>query len=140
MSDQQIIGKDVSGYAVTGANGTLSFLGKWETVEVDVKFNYSTATAADASEPYKRFTTKEWTANLSQFADTNFGSAALLLSTATNPVIQIIFKDNNSGKTIDLYGSISDANFNAGMDAWKDKLGVESIGPRPDGTPSFQYY
>lgn len=129
------IGKDVSVFTIT-AGGSFSFLGKWESLTIDFKYTWATATPADALTPYKRQTMYDFTGNLAGFMD---GSGSELLQIAMNNLsVFMVFTEVNSGLTMQLFAGITSAGFTANQEAWKDKLDFESIGLYQGGAP-LQY-
>ena len=136
MADQPTIGKDVTVYNVT-AIGTFNLIGRWEEISITFKNNWAVATPSDATEPVKRQTTYEWSATLSTFMDSIYGSPAMTAAFQT-PIVTIVFTESNSGKTITATGGVDEAAFTANMEAWKDKLNVSSVGP-VNGAPSIHY-
>ena len=130
------VGKDVTVYTIT-AGGVTDFLGRWESVTIDFKYSWATATPADAVTPYKRQTMYDFTGNLAGFMDTN--GSELLEIAMTNLTILITFVEQNSGFTAQLYAGVSSAGFTANQDGWKDKLDFESVGLY-NGAAPIQYF
>lgn len=125
-------GKDITyiGYASCDSAGALggltSYVGRWESVTVDIKNEWATNTSSDAIEDQKRWLRQNWTAKLSGFI-TSGGSLAVEQALYA-PYVAIIVTDALSGKTMTLKGGVDASSLTYNAESGKDELTVMSIG------------
>ena len=137
---ESIVGKDVTGYLITAggvdtggtpsSGASYTALGKWETVEFSFTTKWFETTSADAGIETRRAGPNDWKATLSNLVRNDIGSLALLLGLSNN-WLYFTFTERETGKTLSCVGGISEANFTANQEAWKDKFEVMNVGYYP---------
>lgn len=137
---QSIIGKDVTAYLIqaggvdTGgtptAGAAYTALGKWETVEFSFTTKWFETTPSDGTIETRRAGPNDWKATLSNMVRNDIGSLSLLVG-LNNNFIYFSFTERETGKSLSCTGGISEANFTANAEAWKDKFEILNVGYAP---------
>lgn len=140
MSDK-VVGNDVSVFGVTALdeNGnpgqTVSYLSRWESLELSFENVWSDVTPSDATEPEERWIMEKWSATLKGFVDSQ-GSTAV--ESVRYRYLLLVFTEDKSGRTIRAYGGVDKGGATWGQMNAKDTLELSSKG-KFNGQPSFSY-
>lgn len=144
MANDVTIGTDVTAYAITmsdkfGNNGSVAvLLGQWESITVEHEKIWADTTSSDAPEPEGRKRMDVYRATLKNFVrESDTGSRALEASTQAD--FLKVFFTTQGGQQMSLHAGITKTSLEAGAEAWKDTLELESKGRAVNGVPSLAY-
>jgi hypothetical protein len=127
----KVVGNDVSIFSVTALDsngnpgGTVSFLSRWESIEITRENVWGDVTSSDAQEPEERYIMNKWSASIKGFVDSQ-GSTALDI--VPSIYILVVFTEVKSGKTMRAYGGIDKGSATYGQMNAKDSLEISSKG------------